>query len=76
MQQWLTEQPITDVAYEQLRALATAIPGYLHEDPGLPQPGPRVHRRQAPLGGDGRALAGWLRSEGYTVRLRHRELDG
>ncbi len=77
VQQWLTEQPITDVAYEQLRAfLATAIPGYLHEGRAY------LNLALGCTGGKHRSVAmaerfaGWLRSEGYTVRLRHRELDG
>ncbi len=77
VQQWLTEQPITDVAYEQLRAfLATAIPGYLHEGRAY------LNLALGCTGGKHRSVAmaerfaAWLRSEGYTVRLRHRELDG
>ena len=60
VQQWLTEQPITDVAYEQLRAfLALGCTGGKHRSVAMAE-----------------RFAGWLRSEGYTVRLRHRELDG
>ncbi len=77
VQQWLAEQPITDVAYEQLRAfLATAIPGYLHEGRAY------LNLALGCTGGKHRSVAmaerfaAWLRSEGYTVRLRHRELDG
>ena len=77
VQQWLGDQPITDVAYEQLRSfLATAIPGYLHEGRAY------LNLALGCTGGKHRSVAmaerfaAWLRGEGYTVRLRHRELDG
>ena len=76
VQQWLAEQPITDVAYEQFRSfLATVIPGYLHEGRAY------LNLAMGCTGGKHRSVAmaeryaAWLRGEGYTVRLRHRELE-
>ena len=76
MQRWLRDQPITDQAYEQLRSfLTTAIPGYLHEGRAY------LNLAMGCTGGKHRSVAmterfaAWLRTEGYTVRVRHRELD-
>ncbi|MEZ5383117.1 MAG: RNase adapter RapZ [Microthrixaceae bacterium] len=76
IQEWLRDQPITDEAFERLKGfLATAIPGYLHEGRAY------LNLAMGCTGGKHRSVAmaewlsTWLRGQGYTVRLGHRELD-